>query len=89
MGLMLELHPAALARAADGGRSHPHRAGQVLHRLGVVSNFWAMIVAEKVVLMDDAGMHDRTLVIVGDGSLRSRPHMPRWQLLSRFCGCVR
>ncbi|MBS0175519.1 MAG: DNA polymerase III subunit alpha [Nitrospira sp.] len=53
LGLTLEVHPTALARAREGGRTHPHRAAQVAQRLGRPSHFWGLVVAEKRVLTRD------------------------------------
>jgi DNA polymerase III alpha subunit len=53
IGVTLELHPAALQRARDAAQGYPHRAGQVSHRIGVESRFWALVVAEKTVLTKD------------------------------------
>jgi len=49
----LELHPAALARGQGKGDNHPHRASQVPHRIGQETRFWALVVAEKLVLTKD------------------------------------
>ncbi len=53
LGITLELHPAALVRGLRPTEDYPHRASQVPHRLGVESRFWALVVAEKVVLTKD------------------------------------
>ncbi len=50
LGITLELHPAALVRGLRPAEDYPHRASQVPHRIGVESRFWALVVAEKVVL---------------------------------------
>ena len=50
LGITLELHPAALTRGQRPGEDYPHRAGQVAHRIGHESRFWALVVAEKLVL---------------------------------------
>ncbi|WP_243316716.1 hypothetical protein [Geothrix paludis] len=53
LGITLELHPAALTRGLRPGEDYPHRAGQVAHRVGHESRFWALVVAEKLVLTKD------------------------------------
>ncbi len=53
LGITLELHPAALTRGQRAGEDYPHRAGQVPHRVGHESRFWAVVVAEKLVLTKD------------------------------------
>jgi DNA-directed DNA polymerase III PolC len=53
LGITLELHPAALTRGQRPGEDYPHRAGQVPHRVGHESRFWALVVAEKLVLTKD------------------------------------
>lgn len=50
LGITLELHPAALTRGQHPREDCPHRAGQVPHRVGQESRFWALVVAEKMVL---------------------------------------
>ena len=50
LGITLELHPAALTRGQRPGENYPHRAGQIAHRIGHESRFWALVVAEKLVL---------------------------------------
>lgn len=50
LGITLELHPAALTRGQHPGENYPHRAGQVGHRVGHESRFWALVVAGKMVL---------------------------------------
>lgn len=51
--ITLDLHPAALTRALRPGEDYPHRASQVPRRIGVESRFWALVVAEKLVLTKD------------------------------------
>lgn len=53
LGITLELHPAALTRGLRPGEDYPHRAAQVPHRIGLDCRFWALVVAEKVVLTKD------------------------------------
>lgn len=53
LGITLELHPAALTRGLRPEGNYPHRAGQVAHRIGRESRFWALVVAEKLVLTKD------------------------------------
>jgi DNA-directed DNA polymerase III PolC len=53
LGITLELHPAALTRGQRQGEDYPHRASQVPHRIGHESRFWALVVAEKLVLTKD------------------------------------
>jgi DNA polymerase III alpha subunit len=54
LGITLELHPAALARAQKGHEGYPHRASQVPHRVGKECRFWGLVVAEKTVLTKDS-----------------------------------
>ena len=49
LGLTLEIHPAALARARQGGA--PHRAIDV-ETTGRQLRFWALVVADKTVLTE-------------------------------------
>jgi DNA polymerase III alpha subunit len=49
LGLTLELHPAALARARHGGASQ--RAAEVEKTVRFL-RFWALVVAEKTVLTE-------------------------------------
>jgi DNA polymerase III alpha subunit len=37
-------------QAQRSGEDYPHRAGQVAHRISHESRFWALVVAEKLVL---------------------------------------
>ena len=50
LGVTLELHPVALTRGQGKADNYPHRASQVPHRIGQESRFWALVVAEKMVL---------------------------------------
>jgi DNA polymerase III alpha subunit len=50
LGLTLEIHPAALARARHGGASH--RATDVTLEPCPFLRFWALVVAEKTVLTE-------------------------------------
>lgn len=53
LGITLELHPAALTRGLRPSEDYPHRVGQVPHRIGQETRFWALVVAEKLVLTKD------------------------------------
>lgn len=53
LGITLELHPAALTRGQRPSEEYPHRVSQIPHRIGYESRFWALVVAEKVVLTKD------------------------------------
>jgi DNA-directed DNA polymerase III PolC len=53
MGITLDLHPAALTRGQRPTEDYPHRASQVPQRIGHESRFWALVVAEKLVLTKD------------------------------------
>lgn len=53
LGITLDLHPASLTRGLRPGEDYPHRASQVPRRIGVESRFWALVVAEKLVLTKD------------------------------------
>jgi len=53
LGITLELHPAALTRSQCPSEDCPHRVSQIPHRIGHESRFWALVVAEKLVLTKD------------------------------------
>ncbi|WLT32754.1 hypothetical protein [Geothrix sp. PMB-07] len=53
LGVTLELHPAVLIRGQRPTEDFPHRISQVPHRIGHESRFWALVVAEKVVMAKD------------------------------------
>ena len=42
-----------MTRGQSKAEDYPHRAGQVSHRIGHESRFWALLVAEKLVLTKD------------------------------------